>query len=79
MKEIAVSEFKANCHRILEQVRKSRRPIRVMRSGKPLAEVGPSSVRKRPANWLGCMAGKTRIVGDIAGPLSSEDDWEASR
>lgn len=31
MKEVAISEFKAKCHTILEDVRKTRKPIRVTR------------------------------------------------
>jgi prevent-host-death family protein len=79
MKEISISEFKANCHEIFERVRKTRRPIRVTRFGKPLGEVVPVSTEKRAAIRLGRLAGTARIVGDIVGPLSSEDDWEASR
>jgi hypothetical protein len=32
MKEVAISEFKAKCLGILEEVRKTRRPIRVTAS-----------------------------------------------
>jgi prevent-host-death family protein len=71
MKEIAISEFKANCHGVLEQVRKTRIPIRVTRFGKPVAEVVPASPGKRRPNWLGCMAGTGRIVGDIVSPVRS--------
>jgi prevent-host-death family protein len=78
MKEIAISEFKAKCLGILDQVRKTRRPIRVTRFGEPVAEVVPPSPGSRPANWLGCMAGTARIKGDIVGPIGSEEDWEAS-
>jgi len=79
MKEIAISEFKAKCLGILEQVRKTRKPIRVTRFGEPVAEVVPPSPRKRPQNWLGCMAGTAEIIGDIVGPVGSESDWEAGR
>jgi prevent-host-death family protein len=79
MREVAISEFKAKCLGLLEQVRKTRKPIRVTRFGEPVAEIVPPSPGKRPANWLGCMAGTIRIVGDIVGPISSEGDWEASR
>jgi prevent-host-death family protein len=78
MKEVAISEFKAKCLGILEQVRKTRTPIRVTRFGKPVAEVVPPAPEQRPKSWLGCMEGTIRIVGDIVGPISSEDDWEAS-
>jgi prevent-host-death family protein len=43
MKEIAISVFKAKCLGILEEVRKTRKPIRITRFGKPVAEVVPSS------------------------------------
>ncbi len=79
MKEIAISEFKARCLGILEQVRKTRSPVRVTRFGLPVAEVVPPSPQKRPANWLGCMAGTGSIVGDIVAPTENENDWDASR
>jgi prevent-host-death family protein len=79
VKEVAISEFKAKCLGILEQVRKTRTPVRVTRFGEPVAEVVPPSPKKRPANWLGCMEGTARIVGDIVSPVGSENDWEAGR
>ena len=79
MKEVAISEFKAKCLGMLEEVRKTRKPIRVTRFGKPVAEVVPPSSEKRAGSWLGCMRGTGRIVGDIVGPISDESDWEASR
>ena len=79
MKEIAISKFKAKCLGILEEVRKSRRPVRVTRFGKPVAEVIPPSLPKSAGRQLGALAGTMEIVGDIVGPISSWDDWEASR
>ena len=79
MKEVAISEFKAKCLGMLEQVRKTRKPIRITRFGQPVAEIVPPTVQPRPKSWLGCMAGTIEIVGDIVGPTGSLDDWEASR
>ena len=79
MKEVAISEFKARCLGILEQVRKTRRPIRVTRFGKPVAEVVPASPGQGTGRRLGCMAGTGEILGDIVGPTGSWDDWEASQ
>ena len=79
MKEIAISEFKAKCLGILEEVRKTRRPIRVTRFGKPVAEVIPPSPVKPAGRRLGGMAGTMEIVGDIVGPISTWDDWEEAR
>jgi len=79
MKEIAISEFKAKCLGILEEVRKTRRPIRVTRFGTPVAEVIPPAPPSRSKRWLGCMEGTIEIVGDIVGPTGSLEDWEAGR
>lgn len=76
MKEISISEFRANYSRIFDQVRKSGRPIRVTRFGRPLAEIVPPSTQKRK---LGCMVGTGRIVGDIVGPTGDLSDWDAAR
>jgi len=79
MKEIAISVFKAKCLGILEEVRRTRKPIRVTRFGKPVAEVMPPTPEARPKRWLGSMAGTMKIVGDIVGPTGSLDDWKAWR
>lgn len=79
MKEVAISEFKAKCLGILEQVRKTRTPIRVTRFGKPVAEVLPPAPEETTALRLGCMVGTGRIVGDIVGSISDESEWEAAR
>ncbi len=79
MKEVAISEFKAKCLGILEEVRKTRKPIRVTRFGKPVAEVVPPTPTKGIGRQLGRMAGTAEIVGDIVGPTGSLEDWEAAR
>ncbi len=79
MKEIAISEFKAKCIGILEEVRKTRKPIRVTRFGKPVAEVVPPTPQTSTGRKLGCMIGTGRVVGDIVGSISGESEWEAAR
>jgi prevent-host-death family protein len=76
MKEVAISEFKAKCLALLEEVQKTKKPIRVTRFGKPIAEVSPPSP---PATneWLGSMKDEFQILGDIIAPAGDEDDWEA--
>jgi len=79
MKEVAISEFKAKCLGLLEQVRKTRKPIRVTRFGEPVAEVVPPSPGTSTGRKLGSMAGTAKILGDIVGPTGSWEDWEAGR
>ena len=79
MKEVAISVFKAKCLGILEEVRKTRKPIRITRFGKPVAEVVPPSPGTPKGRRLGCMVGTGRIVGDIVGSISDESEWDATR
>jgi len=68
MKEVDISEFEAKCGALLEQVRKTKKPIRITRFGKPLAEVVPPLARES-RDWLGSMADSIEIVGDIVSPV----------
>ena len=79
MDEIAISKFKATCLAVLDNVRRTRRPIRVTRFGKPVAEVVPASGPKPGRSWLGCMAGTAELVGDIGAPATAAEEWEALR
>ena len=61
MKEVAISEFKAKCLGMLEQVRKTRKPIRITRFGKPVAEViYLPSPGERTGRKLGSMVGTAK-------------------
>lgn len=79
MREIAISAFKAKCLGIVDEVRKTRKPIRVTRFGKPMADLVPCPPQKPEGRRLGCMAGTGQILGDIIGPISPEDEWDAAR
>jgi prevent-host-death family protein len=79
MKEVAISKFKAECLAMIEQVYKTKRPIRVTRFGKPVAEVVPPSPEPASGDWIGSMRDKIEIVGDIVSPAVDPEDWEALR
>jgi prevent-host-death family protein len=79
MQEIAISEFKAKCLALLEQVRKTKKPIRVTRFGKPVAEIVPPTPSQNIMDWIGSMKGKMEIVGDIVSPVIDLKDIEALR
>jgi len=79
MQEVAISEFKAKCLAMLEQVRKTKKPIRITRFGKPVAEVVPPSAPKATGDWLGYMKGTADILGDIVSPVIDLNDIEAMR
>ena len=79
MQEVAISKFKAKCLALLEQVSKTKKPIRVTRFGKPIADVIPPSSIQGRAAWIGSMKDSMEIVGDIISPANEEDEWEALR
>lgn len=78
MKSISISEFKAKCLGLIEQVDKTRQPLRITRHGRPVAELIPAGPdRKR--KFLGDMAGTVEILGDIVSPVIDLDEFEAYR
>ena len=74
MKEVAISEFKAKCLWLLQQVFKTKQPTRVTRLGKPVAD----GQLDRNA-WIGSGKATAKILGDIVSPGNEPDDWESLR
>lgn len=72
-----ISKFKATCLAALERVRRTGRPLRVTRFGKPIADVVPAAPEKPAQDWLGSLRGTIEIRGDIVGPSSDVVNWEA--
>jgi len=79
MREVAISEFKAKCLALIEQVQKTKQPIRITRFGKPMAEVVPSTAVMDRQTWFDSMKDTFEIVGDIVSPAVDEDEWEMLR
>ncbi len=78
MREIAVSKLKVTCLAVVEDVRRTRQPIRITRFGKPVAEIVPA-MAPAGGSWLGCMKDSTEVVGDIQGPVGAFDKWTERR
>jgi prevent-host-death family protein len=79
MEEVAISEFKAKCLALLERVRQTKKPLRITRFGKPVAEVVPASPDAGAGVWIGSMTDSMQILGDIVAPVIDESDIEALR
>jgi prevent-host-death family protein len=79
MKQVAISEFKAKCLSLCEQVQKTKKPLRITRFGKPVADLVPTPPEADQAHWFGSMKGRIEILGDIISPASNEDEWEVLR
>ena len=76
MEEIKISQFKATCLAVLDQVARTGTPILVTRFGKPVAQVCPSP-QAVPKDWLGSMKDSGRIHGDLVPPAMDASSWEA--
>lgn len=77
IQKIAISEFKAKCLSLLEEVSKTRTPLRITRRGKVIADVVPASSEENKQYWIGSMAGTIEIAGDIISPVIDIGDIEA--
>ena len=74
MNSMPISKFKATCLAALENVRRTGRPLRITRFGRPVADVVPPSRAEIKKRQLGCMGTQSKIVGDIVSPLNVS--WE---
>jgi prevent-host-death family protein len=74
---LPISKFKATCLAALERVRKTGRPLRVTRFGKPIADIVPAKPALAERQWLGVMRGSATIVGDIRQPSGELVRWQA--
>jgi prevent-host-death family protein len=79
LQEIAISVFKAKCLSILEQVEKTKSPVRITRHGKPVADVVPTVPDVDRAALFGSMRDSIQILGDIVSPVIDLDEIEALR
>jgi len=77
IREVAISEFKAKCLSLLEQVSKTKTPLRVTRRGQALADVIPASSDVEERNWMGSMSDSIEIIGDVVSPVIEIQEIEA--
>lgn len=77
MRTVAITEFKAQCLALLEDVARTGEPLLVTKRGKALARVVPSAAAGRyPQDGLG---GTVEILGDVLAPAAPPGAWNASR
>jgi len=75
--EVAISEFKAKCLSLLDEVNKTKIPIRVTRRGKPIVDVIPASAEGEGSSWIGSMKDLMEITGDVVSPVVDLSEIEA--
>jgi len=80
MEEMAISKFRTHCLEVIARVERTRKPVRITKRGKPVAELTPTVQEKRKERLpFGSMRGTGQILGDIVAPASDPEDWDALR
>ena len=79
MDTISASKFKATCLAAMERVRRTGRPLRITKFGRPLADVVPVQPDRSRGTWLGAMKDRGRVTGDLVEPVAAPDAWDVLR
>ena len=77
IQEIAISKFKAKCLSLLEEVSKTKTPLRVTRRGIAIADVIPACSEGDERSWIGSLSGSVDLVGDVVSPVIDIEAIEA--
>ena len=77
MKHIPISEFKATCAEVMDDVAKTKATVVITKHGKPVAEISPARPARPKKSWIGSLEGQFEIVGDIVGPSGALDDADS--
>ena len=71
METLSVSEFKAKCLSVMQDVNKQKKRVIITKRGKPIAEVIPHESE----NYEIPLEDTVVFMGDILAPVA-EEDWE---
>lgn len=72
---MTISKFKATCLAVLDNVKKTGRPVIITRHGKPIAIIDPPPPPKKKKSWVGSFQSTGKITGDIIAPVVAANDW----
>ena len=77
MKTMLVSEFKAKCLKLMDEVARTGLPLVVTKNGRPVVEVHPV----KPPKAVSPFGLHPSVVmnGDVISPVMAPEDWEALR
>lgn len=78
-KTIAAARFKAECLRLIEQMRHDREPVTITRHGKPVAVLSPVPEQDGANPLIGALRGTVLRYDEPFAPAADPDDWNATR
>ncbi len=78
MKEMAATQFKARCLRVIKQMKTDREPVTITNRGKPVAVLSPMPPAggKSP---VGALRGSVLGFDDPFSPAAQLSDWFANQ
>jgi prevent-host-death family protein len=74
--EINAAEFRANCFKILDQVKITHKEVVITKRGKPIAKLVHFVGQDEKDPLLGSMEGLVETMGDLTKPVIGSDVWE---
>jgi len=72
-KTMAAGAFKAQCLKVMDQVKNRRESVIITKRGKQVAKLVPIEEELDPI--FGFMKGKGQIAGDIVSPALTLEEW----
>ena len=74
--KINAVQFRANCFKILDEVKQSHKEVIITKRGEPIAKLVHINQHSAKDPLLGAMEGIGRSLGDLTKPLMNHTDWE---
>ena len=74
--KINAVQFRANCFKILDEVKQSHKEVIITKRGKPIAKLVHINQDKAKDPLLGAMEGIGRSLGDLTKPVMDYTEWE---
>ncbi|MBE9519509.1 MAG: type II toxin-antitoxin system prevent-host-death family antitoxin [Proteobacteria bacterium] len=74
--EISAAEFRANCFKILDQVKVTHKEVVITKRGKPIAKLVHIARQNDKDPLLGSMEGLVETISDLTRPVIDPDAWE---
>ena len=73
-KTMPAGVFKSKCLAVMDEVQAKCESVIITKHGKPVAKLVP--VDSSRDDFYDSMKGKVTILGDIVGPVFSEEEWD---
>ena len=73
--EINAADFRANCFKILDEVKLTHREVVITKRGKPIAKIVHFAQQNEKDPLLGSMEGLVETIGDLTKPVIDPDAW----